>query len=473
MHAAFALKGKAVQRVAVPAVFRIQRIYGVQQAHAPGCIVGGRLAGQHDGVHGVFVPHMAAGQIAVAFLKTEEVALHVPFGFQQTDLLADELEAGQGAAQFHTIFGCNGRCHIGGNNGGHGHRMGGHGAVGLAYPADVIQQQHTHLVAGDQPVATLPVRHSGTHPVTVGVGAEHQIGVHGIAQLQAGFHGLPDLGVGVRTGGKVSVRLFLFGNNGHLGHAHPVQQHFYRLQTAAVQWRVDQLQAGYIIARAQCQYGVHKVGQAPVVDGHDAAIGNCLVIIRQSGAVEVIVPANGIQHLVGCFQGNLAAVGAVDLVAVVLGGVMAGCYADACAAAQVPYRPGQGRGGFQAGIEIGGDAVGGQHPGCFPAEQFAFVAAVMGKGYLFGQTGSVEVIGQALGGPADGVQVHPVGAGADDAPQAAGAELQVPVKTVADGGFVPGNGLQFGDKVGILHGTGKPEVQFFLILHRAKLLLIE
>ena len=51
------------------------------------------------GVDGVLVPDVSAGQVTVALLKAKDVAVGFTCGFQQTDLLADELEAGQGAAQ--------------------------------------------------------------------------------------------------------------------------------------------------------------------------------------------------------------------------------------------------------------------------------------------------------------------------------------------------------------------------------------
>src|SRR5699024_5088761 len=119
---------------------------------------------------------------------------------------------------------------------------------------------------------------------------------------------------------------------------------------------------------------------------------------------------DGLLDLVRGFQGDLAAVGPVDFVAVVLGGVVAGGDADARAAAIVPHRPGQGGGGFQPGVQVGGDAVGRQHTGGLAGKDVALDAAVVADGRLFGQAGGVQVIGQALGGLADVVDVHPVGA---------------------------------------------------------------
>ena len=74
----------------------------------------------------------------IALLKAKDIAFHMALCFQLANLLADELKARQGAAQFHAVLFGNRRCHIGGNNGGHGHGILGHGAAGQACAADII-----------------------------------------------------------------------------------------------------------------------------------------------------------------------------------------------------------------------------------------------------------------------------------------------------------------------------------------------
>ena len=126
-------------------------------------------------------------------------------------------------------------------------------------------------------------------------------------------------------------------------------------------------------------------------------------MIHKFGAVKTVMLPNGRQHLGRGFQRDLAAVGAIHLIAVVLGRVVAGRDADARAAAQIPHGPGQRRGGFQPGVKIRGDAVGGQHAGGLAAEQFALDAAVVGDGDLFGQALGVDVVGQPLRGAAHSI----------------------------------------------------------------------
>ena len=99
------------------------------------------------------------------------------------------------------------------------------------------------------------------------------------------------------------------------------------------------------------------------------------------------------------------------------------------------------------------------------------MAAVMGDGHPFGQVGGIEVVGQALGGLADGVNIHPVGAGAQYAAQPAGAEGQVAVEPVGDGGFLPFNGSQLRRQGGVQVRPAAPgPVTGFYFIHGTYLL---
>ena len=404
---------------------------------------------------------MRAGKIAVAFLKTKNEPLFFAVFLQQADLLANELETGQRAAQLHAVLFGDGVGHVGGHDGGVGHRI----FRQRPHPADVIQQQHAHLVTGQQPVAALAVRHRRAHAVAVRVGAQHQVGVNRVAQAQAGLHGLADLRVGVRAGGKIPVRLFLLGNHRDVLHPHALQQQLHRLQTAAVQRGVHQFQFAHIVAGAQRQHRVHKIRKAVVLDGLNQPRRGSFVIVHKLRAVKIVMLPNGGQHLVSHREGNLAAVRAVDLVAVVLGRVVAGRNAHPRPAAQIPYRPGKRRGWLQPGVQIRRDAVGRQHPRGLPAEQFALAAAVVGQRHLFGQAAGVQIIRQPLGGPADRVNVQSVGTRAQYAPQPAGAEFQIPVKPVGNGVGVLLNGGQLGGQVGVVDGAGAPQSILFLYCH--------
>ena len=141
---------------------------------------------------------------------------------------------------------------------------------------------------------------------------------------------------------------------------------------------------------------------------------------------------------------------------------MAGGDADARVALQVPHRVGQGRGGHQLGIDIGLDAVGGQHRRGLLGEQHALDAAVIGNGHGLGLALRVleQVVGKALGGLAHGVDVHPVGARADHAPQARGAKLQLPVKAVVDLVLLALDGLELFGQVLVIQRLLQPSFVF-------------
>jgi hypothetical protein len=146
---------------------------------------------------------------------------------------------------------------------------------------------------------------------------------------------------------------------------------------------------------------------------------------------------------------------------------MAGGDADAGPTAQIPHRPAQGRRGLQPGVDIGGNPVGRQHPGRLPGKQLPFDAAVVGDGCGLGQVCGVEVVRQGLGGPPDGVDVHPVGSRADNAPQPAGAEGQMAVEAVGHRLLVLPRLPQLRDEVRVLPRPLQPAVQLRLIVHVA------
>lgn len=121
---------------------------------------------------------------------------------------------------------------------------------------------------------------------------------------------------------------------------------------------------------------------------------------------------------------------------VILCGIVAGSDVDTRAAVQIPHRSAQSGSRLQSGVNPGGDAVGGDDTGGFHGKQVAFDPAVVANGNGLGQGSGFQVIAQSLSWPADDINIHAVGAGADDAPQAAGSEFQIPVESVIDLLFV-------------------------------------
>ena len=167
--------------------------------------------------------------------------------------------------------------------------------------------------------------------------------------------------------------------------------------------------------------------------------------------------------------GDLAAVRPIHLVAVVLAGVVAGGDHHARGAAQRPHGIAQAGGGHQSGIDVGPDAVGGKHVCGDPGKQVGMDAAVIADGDAarFGREALDDVICQSLGSPGHGIHVHPVGAGAQHAPQAAGAEFQVPVEGVLDPGLVACHAAQLLPQLFLPHAAepGPISIQHFFCYH--------
>lgn len=141
------------------------------------------------------------------------------------------------------------------------------------------------------------------------------------------------------------------------------------------------------------------------------------------------------QHALGGLQGDLPAVRAVHLVAVVLLGVVAGRNHDARGRAQAPDREGQLRGGAQAVKQVDPQPALGQHQRALPGELPGAVARVVGDGHpLFRRVPALgeQVPGQAQRGPPHHIPVHAVDARAQHPAQPAGAELQVAPEPVED-----------------------------------------
>ena len=310
-----------------------------------------------------------------------------------------------------------------------------HGTLLDAACADVIQQQSAHLVAGDQLIAAVRTLHGDTHAVSVGVGGQHQVGAGLGGEVEAQLQSLEDLGVGVGAGGEVAVGVLLLRHDGDIGDAHVVQNVGDRHQTRTVQRAVDQLQAGGLAqARAHltCLDGGVEGVLAVVAHKADEALldafgkGDVLCAGQDIGLLDLVVDDGG-----GVI-GHLAAVGAVGLVAVVLGGVMRSGDHDARIALIVTGGKAQGRDRHQSIINAHLDAVCGQNAGGSLGKDVALQAAVVADGHGLAAALGLDPVCQALGGLTHDVDVHAVGASAQHAAQAGGAELQCNGKAVLD-----------------------------------------
>ena len=275
------------------------------------------------------------------------------------------------------------------------------------------------------------MRHGHAHAVGVGVGREHEVGVHLVAELEALLERLAELGVGIRARGEVAVGVGLLGHHGDVGDAHALEDAVHALHARAVERRVDDGEVGVGLGsdglggNGVDEAVEHRVGR-PL---HEALLER-LVEVHALHAIEDVGLVDGVLDLVGGLVGDLAAVRAVDLVAIVLRGVVGGRNADAGGALEVARGVRQRGHRLDARVDERLDAVGGKHAGGGLHEVLALVARVARDGDRGVLEVRVEVGGEALRGLGDRVDVHAVGAHAQRAAEARRAKGKAAVEGV-------------------------------------------
>ena len=459
--------------LAVDAVPGVQGLQAVQEGLALGVVPAGHLREKEGGGDGVLVPDVVPHHVADGLLEGED-DLPLAGLLQLVLLLADELKAGEGVVAGDAVGLGDLSRHVGGHQALDGGGLVGHGPRPALGSDEVVQQQDPGLVAGDLDVAPLSVLHLDGHPVGVGVGAQDEVGVHLLGQIHGQGEGLGVLGVGRLYRGEAAVDDHLLLHAVQVLDPQLTQDVGDLLIPGAVEGGVDHLEGvrhlghGFLVVDLG-----QDVGQEPVVhvlaqDG-DEALGHGVVVVH---GLDVGEHVQGL-HLVGdgggVVGGKLGPVGPVDLVAVVLGGVVAGGDVQPGDAVVLPDGEGELRRGPQRLAKLHGDAVGGHDAGGLPGELVGVEAAVEADGHPPGGLLPALVqddLGEGLGGVADGVHVHPAQAHAHDPPEAGGAEFQLVKEAVFDLGLVAGQGGQLGVLLGGEGVAFQPVLVGFLIGHR-------
>ena len=184
--------------------------------------------------------------------------------------------------------------------------------------------------------------------------------------------------------------------------------------------------------------------------------------------VLIAVFADQGEHLVGVLRRHLRAVLPVDLVAVVLRRVVAGGDDDARDGMQMAHRVGEHRHRAQLIEQVDVDALMRQHQRGRLGKLRAHAAGVVGDDHAAaGILGvlAVDVVGEALGGPAHVVQVHAVGARAEHAAHARGAEGQLGIEAVLDFLLIALKGAQLLHRRLVIREVAQPGLVLFTISH--------
>ena len=429
---------------------------GIGQVLALQLVVLGHLADEQRRVHSVLIAHVVARKVAVALLKAKDEALDAPLVGEAGDDIADVLKAGEAATQLKAVLGSQRVHHGGGYDGGHGNLVGEVLATLGAHLADVVEEHDTHLVAGDELVVIARLA-GNANAVGIGVGREQQVGMHLLAHVDALLHGLANLGVGVRAGGEVPVGVGLFGHHGDIGHAGALEHGRHRDEAGTVERRVHQLERslGHLLVREVGDgLGEHRVvvgHEHGVVDPVDDAVLGGLLKVGGLHAVEGVGLGDGGGDGRSSLARDLATVGTIGLVAVVGSRVVGGRHADTARAVQVAGGPRERGNRRDLGVDVGLHAVGSQNGGRHAHEEVALVAAIARDGNARVLEVFHQVVRKALRGATDGVDVHAVGARAQRAAQAGGAELKVLEEGIGDGVLVTGilHGLELGGQLRI------------------------
>ena len=414
---------------AVETVAAVQLLKRLIEVHAHGFVAAGHFCDEHAGHHRVLVPGVGAGEVAVAFLKTEQEGV-VTGAFEFLDFFADELEAGQRFKQGDAVFLTYFLRHVGGDNALHSGRVFRQCSGFTAGGDQVVQEKDADLVAGESLIG-VAVSHHDAAPVSVRVGTDDQIHIFLFRHTDGEVEALYILWIGGFDRGKVSVDDHLFRNGQDMFHAEPLQNLRYDFVARAVEGRVDDPECVLYLIHIAASHGllqnfrhiflVHFRAEQSnhsrcvrVFSGHCAYIPENIIFVHGSG------------NLCGVLRGQLRAVRPIDFVAVVLLCIVAGCDVDSCDGTGFTERKGELGRRPETLEEVDVNAVGSQNAGGLRGKFRTVVAGVEGDGdaasNLF--TAAVDQVCEPLCRIADRICIHAVQSGPHDAPQSGRSEIQ-------------------------------------------------
>lgn len=370
--------------------------------------MGGELADEHGGDHGVLVADGGAGEVAVGLLEAHEEVALAPLGLQHADLLADELEAGERAAQLEAAGARDVVCHGRGDDGGAGDLAGHVGTGPVRLGGEEVEQEQAYLVAGEQFVLAC-MRDGDADAVGVRVGRQEQVGLNPVAVLEPEFQRLAHLGVGVRAGREVAVVLALLFDGHDIGHADSLEHSGHALQADAVERGVDDAERRAVLARGDLERLLYVTVENSLGNPLHQSLFQGSIERHRFYTIEAVDGVDGRLDDLRRLDGDLAAVGAVDLIAVVCRGIVRRGNVDAGRAAQLADGETQRGGGLDAIEQIRPDPVAGEHLGDSTHKLLGTVTRIPAKRNRRPIKRVIQIIGKTLRGLTDGIDIKPVG----------------------------------------------------------------
>ena len=163
--------------------------------------------------------------------------------------------------------------------------------------------------------------------------------------------------------------------------------------------------------------------------------------------------------------GDLATICAVDLIAVILAGIVGSGHHDTGRGVQIAGRKGHGRNRHQNRPNIHLDAIRGKHPGGNLCKHIALDTAVITDGHGRSFKVLFQIVRQTLRSLCHCINVHTVGACANNTAQTAGAKGKVTIECVLDFGII--QRFQFCYYIGIGGGICQPAFVFLFNIHNS------
>ena len=171
---------------------------------------------QQGGVDPILVAHKGGRQEAIALFKTEEERVTARI-LELLDLFTDKLEACQGLEHIHAIMLADAVGQRSRNNRLDSCAILGQCTLLLLGGENVLQQDTTNLVTGQEMEYAVMSTNGHTQTVAVRIGSKNDIGMHFVSQLLGQNKRGRILGIRHLEGCEIRIGQFLLGNDRNLG----------------------------------------------------------------------------------------------------------------------------------------------------------------------------------------------------------------------------------------------------------------